>query len=218
MMEERIKKAFDVVVMDEGMKYRVKQGLKQRKRPVRHVWATVCCFVVILCMAGSYYAYFTPVTAISVGTDPEIELQVNCFDRVIGATDEEMSIRHKYYADAVEEIVAHCENEKDIVVYVVTQSEEKCSDMESQVAIQAKIQCHGATVQEAHEAQAYGFTLAEYKVYQQLRMYDPDLTPEEARKLTLEEMMRRYEELKAALEQKLEEIEQRYRDHHHGHE
>ena len=47
--------------------------------------------------------------------EPAVELQINCFDRVIGTVGEELAVKHKHYADAVEEIVAQYEEEEEII-------------------------------------------------------------------------------------------------------
>ncbi|MBM6829354.1 hypothetical protein H9X85_06835 [Anaerotignum lactatifermentans] len=217
MLENKLKSAFDAVQAEEELKANTKDFLHRQlyggRRKTRAVPKRLAaCFVtVFLCVSG-YFAYFTPVAAVSIDINPSLELAVNRFDRVIDVTGynadgqalaEELSLRHMNYEDAVNavtenEMVAAClAAGETLEITVAGTSEERTAKMEhclSQCAYVTEEQVHCAghwdEVEHAHEA---GLSLGKYRAYLAALEEEPDLTLEEAQDMTMRELRERTE-------------------------
>ncbi|MCY6484840.1 anti-sigma factor domain-containing protein [Clostridium aestuarii] len=53
------------------------------KLPLYKYATAVACFVLFLCFGGVAYAYYTPITSVIVKINPEIELIINRWDKII---------------------------------------------------------------------------------------------------------------------------------------
>ena len=91
-MENRVYKAFDQIRADEKVVAHTKQFIaaksmekQQGFRSVRKVLAACATLFILMGTSGLYFANVSPVSYISIDVNPSIELELNCFDKIIGA-------------------------------------------------------------------------------------------------------------------------------------
>ena len=121
-MRYSIHDAFDALHADEGMKkaaldaYHREADRREGRahgRAFRPVLAALCTLVLLTGALG-VTAYAVPVSYISLDSEPSVQLSLNRFDRVVGATAlnaegeallKELSLNGLYYTEAMEAVV-----------------------------------------------------------------------------------------------------------------
>lgn len=215
-MKDKIKTAFESVHAEETLKADTKAFLaeKMQRHPGRRTalhrrWIPVmaACFILIFAGFGSYQAYFTPTSVISIDINPSLEVSVNRFDRVIsieGYNDDgkalasSLHIRFMNYTEALEQIlasepIAACLEQNEILSVTVVggdtaQSGQILSQVESCTAGQKNVHCASLTEEEAASAHECGLSYGKYQAYLTVQALDPDITPEQIQHMTMREI------------------------------
>lgn len=221
-MNNAIKAIFGPVRAEEDLKDRTRAFLTERTHnyaatPVkRHrypAYATAFACL-LLALFGGRWLYFTPTAAISIDINPSLELSVNRFDRVIGVTGfnedgQELSgaldVKYKNYAQAVEQILRHDSitallSDNEIMTITVIgpdgwQSAQILSELKTCTAGQSNIDCDSARPEEASAAHEAGLSCGKYRAFLELRLLDPDITPEAIQGMTMREIRDRIDRL-----------------------
>ena len=216
MMNDNIKKAFDGLYADEQLKLKTKQYVKEKvyeKRYIKqrifikkYVYAFLICFV-ICGISGGGFLYFTPTTVLSIDINPSVEIDINRFDKVIGAESynedgteliKTLDIMYKSYDKAFDEIMYSeliknylSQNEILSVAVVKTKDDQgdsildyvkKCTDGQKNVL------CYSVTSEEMSKAHSLGLSCGKYKAYLELLNENPQITPEEIKEMTMREI------------------------------
>lgn len=217
-MERKIKAAFDSVHAEASLKEETKNRIAKKtkgfaKRPAgnfRRAAALAACFVVLLLGAAGYFAYTTPVAAISIDINPSIELTVNRFDRVINATGyntdgeqvvAELDLKNKNYAAAMnavlqDDTVASCLEEDGLLEVTLTSgSQETMQQMQDCICAQTSVTAEQIYCTDRREevevAHAAGVSFGKYRAFLELQKADPDVTVEEIKTLSMREIRER---------------------------
>ena len=122
-MKQDIRKAFDTVRCQDGLKERTRSHVLGRMRqrqpkPAMHRMKLIVSLACLLVFAGSgfggYQLYYAEAATISIDVNPSIELGINRWGRVIeevpyGRDGEtvlrEVSLRHLEYEEALERLI-----------------------------------------------------------------------------------------------------------------
>lgn len=217
-MERKIKAAFDSVHAEASLKEETKNRIAKKtrgfeKRPAgnfRRAAALAACFVVLLLGAAGYFAYTTPVAAISLDINPSIELTVNRFDRVIAATgynaDGEqvvaaLDLKNKSYTAAMnavlqdDTVASYLKDDGILEVTLTSGSQETMQNMQNCICAQTsvaagQIYCTDRR-EEVEAAHAAGVSFGKYRAFLELQKIDPDVTVEEIKTLSMREIRER---------------------------
>lgn len=220
-MNETWKNTFDQIHAEPELKEHTKEYLSEKvyrvhDRRVSHfrrlAAASVLCL--FLCAAGVCYLFFTPVTYISVDINPSLELNLNCFDRVVSvdgynddgkALAESLSLQYMNYMDALNRILESdtiktlLSENNDLSLTVAgeseTQSQEVLRDVEASVSASSNIHCHSGDMEEVQEAHSCGMSFGKYQAFQILQELDPSVTADEITGLTMHEIWDRIRQL-----------------------
>lgn len=210
-MRNQIQEAFDTVQATSALKHNTQQFLsrklyhRQAKRvPLKRLVLAAACIVVIT-VAG-FYAYFTPVSAISIDVNPSIELGINGFDRVVSVDgyNEDgqtlaslLHVKYMPYMQAVETILneqnmkTYIENGEVVSVTVAggsrRQNEEMLTTL-SQCAMQENVSCHAVSANEVSAAHGHGLSFGKYSAYLDLYALDPTVTVDDVKDLTMRQI------------------------------
>lgn len=215
-MPNRIRTALEPVRAEESLKENTRIFLEKRRekaaRPLQksmiRAVAAACCL--LLLGAGGYTVYATPVSAVSLEAIPEIQLEINCFDRVISAEglNEEgkellgaVSVMGSSYSDAVETLLGSPEAQQWLegetaVVTVSASSEEKQEKMQETISAcetgyAAQVNCYGMNQDLWEEASQAGLSAGKYQAFLEWQSLDPTATVEEAQNLSMREIRER---------------------------
>ena len=169
-MRDRIRNAFDKIQAEPELKQRtarflaekiLQQPARKKVPPLRRVALLCTVLAVFLLGAGFFHSYYTVSAAISIDGASSLELEINCFDRVISVTGygsssqslaDSLEVKHQNYRQAVETILEDerirefLENGELLILTVsgtdAEQSDEIFQEMESDTAEQENILCH----------------------------------------------------------------------------
>lgn len=212
-MSDRIKRAFDDIKADDGLRKSTMEYVgrevarREKRRPAprfRMAFAALAAAFVVM-IGGGYSAYALPASYVSIDVNPSIELTLNRFDRVIGATaynaDGELvlggqNLKNMLYTDAIDTLVEsdafqpYLSDGNDLSFTVVSKNEEK---LMSGILSCAAVTRYGAyysaadaaTLQAAHQ---YGMSFGKYQAYLDLLRYDSSITPEQCSGMTMREI------------------------------
>lgn len=139
-MRNKLEAALDAVHAEPALKESVARYVAQRTQApqphrARRAVLAAACVLVLLLGIGGFSAYFTPTATIQFTINPSVELTVNRFDRVIGATGlnedgqrllSSLSLRHRNYLDAIDTIL-----ESDTVSRLLAQDKPASIDVSS---------------------------------------------------------------------------------------
>jgi hypothetical protein len=213
----RIRDAFDSVKADEALKngaaaFVAREAARRQRRPVfrlRYAAATALLLVAIL--GFGYSAYAMPASYISIDVNPSVELAVNRFDRVVSVkayNDDgarilaDIDVRGKTYTDAVEALLANAEfqtylNADAMLTFTVV------SDRQAEIIAGIEgcegyarygAQCRAASSDIVGQARANGLSLGKFQMYLDLAAYDPSITPEQCRFMTMKQLHERLQQ------------------------
>lgn len=219
-MNERIREAFDEIHAEEELKRNTKAFLEKKrneKRPEKKVsyqWipAMICCLL-LLTGVGGYRLYFTEASVISVDVNPSLELNLNFFDRVISVKGynedgenlaEEADVKFLDYKEALEEIlytecVKECMDNEELLLITVAgkdegKNEEILKNIEEFLPEQKNMKCAGAGREEVENAHKAGLSLGKYRAFLEVKVQNPDITPEDVKGLTMRQIRELAEE------------------------
>lgn len=214
-MDQRIQQAFDSIHAEESLRASTKEYLAQKvyRKGATHRIPYMRYAVALICMlvAGSgYFAYFTPVSAISVDTDSSVELKVNLFNRVIevSALDpagetlvDSVSVMYCKYMDAVQQLVEAGEDETPAIVTVSADSEERNTQMMAAIEENqeqgAPIICMSVSSEMATAADESGLSMGKYRLYLEWNALDASITPEYLQGMSMREIREAIDALEA---------------------
>lgn len=215
MTTDRFKDAFDKIQAEDSLKNSTREFLSTQTRSYKqprlhssfHSLAAAACLLFVLLGIGGY-AFFIPVSAISVDINPSIELSLNRFDKVLSVKGynedgrrlaDELDIRFSEYTDALEAIldnktVAGCLSRGEIVsITVLGDNEQKSAQILSQiesrhVADNQNVHCHSGSAKETHAAHASGLSFGKYQAFLELQKFYPEITTEDVQHMTMREI------------------------------
>lgn len=214
-MNKAMKELFGPVRAEEDLKDRTRARLAERTRGYTRTPAkrrgypayAAACACLALALLGGRWLYFTPTAAISMDINPSIELSVNRFDRVIAVTgfnedgqklSNELDVKYRNYAQAVEQILRHDSitallSVGEVMAITVAgpdeqQSAKLLSVVEACAAGRGNIDCHSARPEEVAAAHEAGLSCGKYRAFLELRRLDPDVTPEAVQGMTMREI------------------------------
>ena len=207
-MRDRIRNAFDKIQAEPELKQRtarflaekiLQQPARKKVPPLRRVALLCTVLAVFLLGAGS--------AAISIDGASSLELEINCFDRVISVTGygsssqslaDSLEVKHQNYRQAVETIlederIREFLEEGELLILTVSgtdaeQSDEIFQEMESDTAEEENIRCQAGNAAEAQAAREAGLSLGKYRAYLELLELDPSVTPGDVSSLTMREI------------------------------
>ena len=211
-MEHEIRQAFQAVRAEESLKERTWEyvQLARRRRTggrsrLTRLAAAGCCCLVLL--AGGWGLYITPTSAISFDMDPSLELEINCFDRVVSvsgydgegeALAQSLDVLHLEYRRAVEEIldsdaVSRClEEDGQISLSVVGfrggQGAEVLDYVTECTAGMGGVRCRQVDKEEAAQAQEMGLPCGKYLAYLELVELGVSITPQQVGEMSMRQL------------------------------
>ena len=203
-------KAFDAVHMEQASVTRVQVAVRQKmkkRRParLRKFAAAVCVLTFAVLGVTGYRMYETPVAAVCIeGTDP-VELEINCFGRVVQAANSEGELAeycHLGYSEAVSSILS-AQEEDTIQVSVLTDDPDTGNRIQEKLVScareqQVALSCETGNYTEYQQAAEAGLPLAKYRAFLELKALDPSVTAEEVSGWSMREIREKIEEAKSA--------------------
>ncbi len=222
-MSERIKAVFDEIHADEQLKERTKAVLLDKKEnhkiPIKKFVLAPICAVFICAVCFGFVSYNIEVGAISIDINPSIELGLNGYDRVINVNSfnnegekliNSVDIKNMTYQDAVNEILQseeanqYMNNDNTIVVTVDIDSDEKADEVLSNVekcnAKVKNVHCYKSDSRFVEEAHSHGVSFGKYNAYLELKKYEPNITVDEVKTMTMHEIKNRIDSYKSTSE------------------
>lgn len=209
-MDKRIKSAFNEIKAEQELKTSTKYYLYEKRNSStkphinlkKKAFAfTAACMVILI--SSSFFIYSLPVNAISLdGNDSSVELGINTFNKVVKVTcfgnEEEISclgLRNMNYKDAVATILENTAEYQSSTLTVSCKNIEKgnkiAEEMRRQQCSDTEVHCHGENRSISAEAHSHGISTGKYQAYLTLKEYEPELTVEEAKNLTMKELRNR---------------------------
>lgn len=202
-MNNTIRSAFDEIHADKALKQSTKEFISeacktQQKRtsPAKKVLIPLCAALIVVFFFG-ITSYNIPVAAISLDTDSSVELTVNRYNRVIGATGfdsdaeqllEEADIKHLCYNDAVNTLIENTKQE-NIVVTVNGKKDAHCKKIADSISdCHSNVHCYSSGSADKAEAERNNLSYGKYKAYLILKGYDKTVTVENIRNLSVREI------------------------------
>lgn len=206
-----MKELFGPIRAEEELKNRTRaflaEKIQSRTGERRYRVCAAACACMLLMALGGCGLYFTPTARISIDINPSIELSINRLDRVISVDgfnedgrelSDALNVKHKNYAEAVGEIL----NDNGVLsllsggeVMIITvigpdgrQSAKLLSGVELCAAEQSNTHCYFAQPEEVAPAHESGLSCGKYRAFLELRLLDPDITPETVRDMTMREI------------------------------
>ena len=215
-MGERLREAFAAVEAEEELKdrtqaylFRKTQGYSARKAAGRAGpmgWAVAVACLVLFAGLGAGL-FFTPVSAISIDINPSLELNVNCFDRVVSVEGfnedgrklaERLQVRFMGYPAALDAVLAEesvqsrLADGEPLSIYVACDDEQRGGAMLDEVRHCAgrgrNIHCQAGSRETEEAAHAAGLSCGKYRAFLELQALDPTVLPEDVQGLTMREI------------------------------
>ena len=207
-MNRPIHDAFQAVQASPELKKRTRAYLHARRTPARpryrSLLAAAACLLVVFLGAGGAFAWFTPVSAVSVEAGPSLELTLNRFDRVLqvqgdSTQDQELAdkleLTYLSYTDALEAILGSQEVSQaldsgtELAVTVAGQNQQHCQDlMEDTQSCAGHGSCSSADWSQVTAAQKEGLSLSKYQMLLQLQALDPSITSEQVSECSMHQL------------------------------
>lgn len=215
MNEQQWNEAFSAIRAEESLKqetlaYLARRTHGYRRAPLRRQLgeALAACLAVISLVGGGLF--FTPAYALSVelpaaesasGTGAETwELEINCFHRIVSFTPnaensaalpDAASLRFQDWRNLLQTLSAQDPAEPVSVTVIsedADQSADVLEDLESWASQRPGLHCGSLTSQEAQEAKSAGLSCGKYQVYLKVKSLYPNLTPEDVKEMTMQEL------------------------------
>lgn len=217
-MNKTFKSLFGPVRAEEELKNRTLAFLAKETRGYTGAGAgsrkyslyAAACACLLFLLLGGRWLYFTPTVRISIDINPSIEMSINRFDRVImvdglnedgRALSDALDIQYMNYSDAVQEvftndaITALLSGNEVMAITVIgpdgRQSAGILSGIEAHAAGHHNTYCYFTPPGEVAAAHETGLSCGKYRAFLELRLLDPDITPEAVREMTMREILDR---------------------------
>lgn len=215
-MNSNFKDALDNIHAEDTLKNNTKAFLAEKTKgyhkrphalPYRRLASIAACFLFVLVLLGGGWAYFTPISVISIDINPSLELGVNRFDKVVfvkgynedgKALAKSLNIRFVDYTKALERVldnesIADYLSQNEILsITVAGANEEHCSKMLSNIeactAGHTNTYCHSGDYEKTKEAHAAGLSCGKYRALLELQALDSSITAEDVQGMTMEEI------------------------------
>lgn len=216
-MNDKIKVAFNAVRADENLKSGTKAFIAQKTRNYtmlrkatnyqRIIPAAMTAVCSVIALFVGIKLFFTPTTHINIDINPSLDLGINRFDRVVSVNAlnddgkklvETLDIRFAAYDEALRRILENKSietmiSEDEIMTITVietnsAQSSNILSAARACVSDYSNVHCHSASSEQALAARELGLSYERYLAYLELRVLDPDITPEEIQSMTMREI------------------------------
>ena len=214
-METRVYKAFDQIRADEKVVAHTKQFIaaksmekQQGFRSVRKVLAACATLFILMGTSGLYFANVSPVSYISIDVNPSIELELNCFDKIIGAYAyndngreilDMVSVKGMKAEEAVDTIVTseamqpYLADNADLTFTIASDNADKEQNLYNLLENCNSSHEYNATsrlantnsISEAHDC---GLSFGKYAAYLQLYEYDNTVTVEDCHNMSMGEL------------------------------
>ena len=204
--EEALKKRTLAYLAQSTDNWQTAPATRHRRR-FRPLLTAAACAACLLMTLGSLWVYFTPAAFISVDVNPSLELAVNRFDRVISVTGlnddgdalaQTLNVRFLDYTQALEQVldsdtIAQCLARDEMLSITVAgddaeQTEEMLSQVSACTAGQKNTYCHAADLETVTQAHDHGLSCGKYQMLLELQAWDPSLTAEDVRDMTMREL------------------------------
>lgn len=214
-MNSAFKELFGSIKAEEALKDRTGKyisektqgytGVKAGKHNFRFYAAACVCLLFVL--LGGHWFYFTPMAVISIDINPSIEMTINRFDKVISVDgfnedgrelSSTLDVKYRNYTEAIEQIlnddtITMLLSDNEIMTITVIgadgqQAEKILSGVEACTAQQGNTYCYFATSEKVAVAHEMGLSCGKYRAFLELRLLDPDITPEAVQGMTMREI------------------------------
>ncbi len=215
-MSEKIKSAFGEIYAENQLKentkeYVLKQIEKKDKKinkkinTMKYIYSIVVCLFIFI--IGGYKIYFNTTSIISIDINPSVELEINCFDKVILAKSynddgevllNNIDVTFDNYNDAIYEIINSNEISKSIsengllYIGVVEMDTKQCQkilyDIEKYTENKNNMYCYSMKESDILEAHKIGLSCGKYNAFLQLQSLNPDITTDEVSQMTMREI------------------------------
>lgn len=208
----RIKEAFSEIKAEDELKKATSEFIANKRsqvsRPQKNIirYYLAAAAVVILTLAvGIYEMWFVPVTIVSIDVNPSMEIQVNRLDRIVSANAynddgtkilNSLSIDGKKYEDAINTVLqdekfSQYLNADSLLTFTVASKDE--DEVISQIngclnSTGQKGVCVKSSSEAVDEAHSLGLSLGKYQAYLEISEYDPTITAEECKDMTMKEL------------------------------
>lgn len=215
-MNEKLKNAFGSIHAEADLKdstreflfckmsgYAVKRTSIQRNLMV----VAACLMLVLASFGGGYWAYFTPVSAISIDINPSIEFSINRFGRVLSVESfnddgiglaSALDVRFMGYMDAIDQvlnnkaIIGYLAQDEVLSIMVVSSNgelqREILVNIERCVAGHNNVYCGTGNYEDVATAHTQGLSFGKYRAFLELQSLDPSITPEDIQGWTMREI------------------------------
>lgn len=212
----RIRDAFDSVKADEALKngaaaFIAREAARRQRRPVFRLRYAAAALLLVTILGFGYSAYAMPASYISIDVNPSVELAINRFDRVVSAkaySDDgvrilaDIGVKGEIYTDAVEMLLADAEfqtylNADAMLTFTVVsvRQDEIIAGIEGcEGYVRYGAQCRAASSDIVGQARANGLSLGKYQMYLDLAAYDPSITPEQCRFMSMKQLHERLQQ------------------------
>ena len=188
---------------------------KRRSGPAwRLALGTACAVLTLFLCIGGYGLLWMPVAYVSIDVNPSLELELNRLDRVISGRAynedgerilESVSVKGMYYEDAIESIVAsermqpYLTEDGGLTFTVATDRTPTEVRLLADIARTSGCLEHGgisvrADMSLVGEAHDNGLSLGQYRAYQILLRYEPDLMVQDCHEMSMSQIHGRIEE------------------------
>lgn len=211
-MDERIKAAFEELKAEQQLKtstkyfiydkYNSSAKIKRSFPTAKALTAAAVCLLVVISV--SVFTYITPVSAISLDADTSsVELGINCFDKVVAvdcfgdtSCPGDLNLKNMNYKEAVATVLEQTETfDSSTVLTVSCKNNSKGSEMAKEInnchATDTEVQQHNGNHDLSAEAHSLNISTGKYQAYLVLKQYEPELTVDLARDMTMRELRER---------------------------
>lgn len=240
-MSNKIYDVFDNIKASPSMKETTKEFLAEKReqkvrrsfRPVyQRALAAACVLLFFTAGIFGYSWVQAPVSYVSIDVNPSVELALNRFDKVVSAAAyneegeeilQDLSLRGKAYTEAIDAIIeseamGQYLTEEAELVFTVAADNSREAELKAGVESCSSHISHSSehvsadigTVSEAHQ---HGISLGKYNAYLQLQQYDSEVTVEECKHMSINEI---HGLVHAHEEGQCQEEGDHGQKHHHG--
>lgn len=206
-----IRKSLENIQATEELKQNTLQYLsaqQQKRRRIPHAvsrYAPVMATLFLLVLTVGYSVYRKPVSYISMDVNPSIELNINCFGKVVSteaynddgrATLKQVTLKNVSYMQAISRLLKD-ENfskylkEDSVLIFTVVsdQSEEIIKKLNTgEWSQKYGALTYASDLSCMHEAHQHEMSFGKYRTYLELLEYDDKVTIEDCHRMTMGEL------------------------------
>ena len=208
-LNNRIYTAFETIRAETALKQKTLDSVtkKHARFTKKHLIIAFCFAACLLLFLFGNWFYKTPTVYISFDINPSLELGINRFDIVTQTKAlnndgqnliDQVDVNGLTYEDALEKLmdsekIQMLLSQNETLDITVTGKDEQQTDRILNGARkctqnQNNTNCHKGSMEHRHEAQSLGLSNGRYKIYQQLKEFDPSILPEDIQNMTMKEL------------------------------